>query len=182
MSHRVSASAFALGAAFAVASVLPAGAASDGTIGGTSSGSLLVSLTVPQLVRISSLDDIDLGTFSGAGDVTGRDDVCVWSTTRGYRVTASGSGTAGAFQLTGASPTDVIPYQVQWADAAGETSGAALSTGAALNAQSAATSSPTCGGGSALNASVIVVIAETDMTAATASAYSGTLSLLVEPQ
>ena len=133
----------------------PAVAATQGTIGSTSTGSLGLALTIPSLVRITQVDDIALGNWTGAGALQGADSLCVFSTTRRYRVTATGSGAGGAFELAGGAT--VLPYAVQWRDVAGATSGAAMTAGTALNGQASATNSTICGGGT--NATVIVIVA-----------------------
>ena len=58
--------------------------------------------------------------------------VCVWSNTatRGYNITASGSGAGNAFTLANAALT--IPYAVEWSDTSGAASGTALTSGTAL--------------------------------------------------
>jgi hypothetical protein len=145
----------------------------------TSTGSVDVSLEVPPLVRISDLEDIDLGTFGGTA-LAGSDDVCVWSTTRAYTITASGTGTG--FELTGAASGDTLAYAVEWADNAGETSGATMSSGTTLTGRTANATSPTCNGGNSPNATVIVEVSDTDLAAAPADTYTGTLTLVVAPE
>lgn len=155
-------------------------AAEQGQIAETiSTGSVDVSLEVPPLVRISDLEDIDLGTFAG-GALAGRDDVCVWSTTRAYTITASGTGVG--FELSGAASGDTLAYSVEWADNAGETSGATMSSGTALTGRTANATSPDCSAGSNPNATVIVEVGEADLAAAAADTYSGTLTLVVAPE
>ena len=170
-----------IAAAVGLALVAVAGAsfaASDGQLDGTSTGTVDIDLEIPELVQISNLDDIDLGAFDG-GAVSGTDDVCVWSTTRSYSLTATGGD--GGFVLTGAATATSLPYAVQWASAGGATSGATLTAGASLPGLDTSATSPTCQGGAALNASVIVSVSDGDMAAAVADTYTGTLTLLVEP-
>jgi len=174
----------ALGVALAIG-VATAGApalgASDGNLGASSLGELDVTLTIPQLVRISDLDDIDLGTFAGSG-LSGSDNVCVWSTTRAYAITASGDGTGGSFTLTGATSGSTLAYTLQWAESAGAGSGAAMTSGQAIGGRSTTATSPTCNGGTSLNATVLVAVSDTALGAAVADTYTGTVTLLVEPE
>jgi hypothetical protein len=172
-------------ASLALALTVPASplaviAAEQGQISATTStGRLDVSLEVPALVRISDLDDIALGAFDGTS-LAGTDSVCVWSTTRGYTITASGA--AAGFELTGAASGDTLAYSVQWADDAGENSGTAMTAGIALTGRAANAISPTCNGGNSLNATVIVEVSDTDLAAAPADTYAGTLTLVVAPE
>lgn len=152
-------------------------AATQGTLGSTSTGSLGITLTIPNLVQITGINDIALGTWSG-GAMSGSDNVCVFSTTRAYRITANGSGTAGAFTLVAGANT--IPYTVEWDDVSGATTGTALTSGTALTGQATAATSATCGGGT--NATVIVRVAEAALTAVPAGAYTGTLTLVITPE
>jgi len=166
----------------ALAGLAPAAMAADqGAIDATSEGSLEVTLELPELVRISDLDDIDLGTFAGAA-LDGTDDVCVWSTTRAYSITATGDGGGGSFTLTGNTSGDDLAYAVEWADNAGETSGTTLSSGTTLTGRTTNATSTDCNGGNDPNATVIVDVADTDLAAVTADSYSGTLTLLVAPE
>jgi len=166
--------------AFAV--LAPAAMAADqGAIDATSEGNLEVTLELPELVRISDLQDIDLGTFAGAA-LDGTDDVCVWSTTRAYSITATGDGGGGAFTLTGNTGGDFLAYTVEWAESAGQTSGTALTSGTSLDNRTTTATSTDCNGGNDNNATVIVAVAEDDLAAVTADSYSGTLTLLVAPE
>jgi hypothetical protein len=156
-------------------------AADQGAISDTASeGRLDVTLDLPALVRISALQDIDLGTFDGTA-LDGSDDVCVWSTTRAYSITATGDGGGGAFTLTGNTNGDVVAYAVEWADDAGQTSGTTLTSGNAVTGRTTNATTTDCNGGNDPNATVIVAVAEDDLAAVTADNYSGTLTLLVEP-
>ena len=108
-----------VGKALAVAAVATvaasnAFAASDGTLGATSQGSLNITVSINNLVQISHLNDIALGTYTGLGSMTGADDLCVYSNNGGYDITATGNGASGAFRLIGASAN--IPYTVEWAN------------------------------------------------------------------
>lgn len=134
----------------------------------TSSGNLLVSLSVPNIVRISNLNDILLGTYAGV-DMSGSDAVCVYRNITGnYRITADSTNGAGAYQLkNGAS---VIPYAVTW-------NGSAMTENTAMTGLTgASTTSTTCGGGT--NATVAVSVLATDIEAATVTGtHSDTLVL-----
>lgn len=152
-------------------------AATQGSLGATSTGSVVINATVPNLARISRLDDINLGTWSGA-DLNGSDQFCVFSSTRSYTITATSSnGTAALFRLKDGG-TNYIPYTVTWTDSAPTSLpllNAIASTPFATNA-----TSTNCGG--ADNTTVTVNVPSAAIGAAPAGAYSDTLTLLVTPQ
>ena len=156
-------------------------AASQGSVGATSTGSVDIDLTVPQLARISALNDIALGTWTGTGGLSGSDSLCVWTTTGAYNVTATGSGAGGAFTLDDGSG-GTLAYAVEWADTAAAGAGSAMTAGAALNGQNAAATSTTCNGGANLDATVLVDVIEADLAAASYGNYTGTLTLVVAPE
>lgn len=163
------------------AGVMAAGnlmAAADGAVGtavppaqASSTGSLVVSLNVPNIVRISNLNDIPLGTYAGV-TMTGSDAVCVYRNITGlYRITANSGNGAGAFELEdGAAVPSVIPYTVTWG-------GTAMAENTALTGQTgASTTSATCGGGT--NTTFAVSVLATDIEAATATGlHSDTVTL-----
>ena len=159
-----------------------ASAATQGSLGATSTGSIGISATVPGRVQISGLTDVAFGSVDPAAAAASAQDVCVWSNTsgKGYSVTASGNGTGNAFTLS--DGTNSLPYSVEWAGSSGQTSGTALSSGAALAGLSSTATNPTCSAGPAATASLIVKMTAANLQAAVASAYTGTLTLVVAPQ
>mgnify|MGYP003634057725 CR=1 FL=1 len=161
-------------------------AATDGTLGATSTGTLDISVDVEDLVRISGLSDILL-TFdaTGTGDVVGSSTACVYRNGAGtYSVNATGDGAASAFTIQNAAPTPtVIGYTVGWDDAVTGTAIAAVSSGTALTGQTGAnTVSDDCSAGGGANAFVEVTVPRTSLVAAPAGTYNGTLTLEVAPE
>ena len=79
----------------------PALAATQGSFGATSTGSLSIDASVPGRVRISGLSDVSFTNADPSVNATDAQDVCVWSntSTRAYNITATGSGAPGAFTL-----------------------------------------------------------------------------------
>lgn len=130
--------------------------------------------------RISGLSDIDfgqIGTFSA--DLTRSQTVCAYSSglLLQYHVTATGNGPG--FLLTG-STGGTLAYEVQWNQAANSTSGTSMTSGVALNGQTAALlSDSTCLLSS--SGSLIVILRSAALTAARAGNYSGTLTILLAP-
>ena len=160
----------------------PSLAATQGSTGATSTGTVSISATVPGRVRISGLSDIAFGTVDPAAAAARAEDVCVWSNTsgRGYTVTATGSGASNAFTLS--DGTGSLAYAVEWAGTSGQSAGTALVSGTALGGLSSTATNPTCSSGPAATASLIVKMTAADLQAAAASSYTGTLTLVVAPQ
>ena len=96
-----------------------AGAATQGTLGATSTGTAAVSLTIAQQYQISGLSDLAFGTYSGSGALTSNEDVCVYTndTTKNYHVLVTDS--AGSFEVVNGSNN--IPFTVAWNNAIGTT-------------------------------------------------------------
>lgn len=154
-------------------------AATQGTIGATSTGAVSISVVLGTLARITDLDDITFGTWSGTGDLSVADDVCVWVSGGGYAITAEGSGTGNAFELTNGSET--INYSVKWDDIAGSTTGTSMTSGSQLGSQTSAATTTDCSGGS-MTATVQVDIAEAELGAAGSGSYNGVLTLVIAPE
>lgn len=170
----------ALGAAI---SATPASAATQGTLGATSTGSVTITASVPSRARITGLADVSFVNQDPGSAATNAQDVCVWSNTatKAYTITATGSGTANAFTLSDGSNT--VPYSVEWASSIGQTTGTALSTGTASASLTSTATHQTCTSGPADSASLIVGISTANLgTMAAGSNYTGTLTLLVTPQ
>jgi hypothetical protein len=162
-------------------------AATQGTAGPTSTGSITINASIGSRVSITHLtdmtfDDTDLGpAIVSGGTASKNEDVCVWSNNsdKGYFVTATGSGTSGAFTIANAT-NPVIPYGVRWAASTGQTNGTVLTAGTKSAKFISTATVPDCGGGN--SASLIVRIQGTDASNMLASTvYTGTLTLLISP-
>jgi hypothetical protein len=156
--------------------------ATQGTLGATSTGDFTITVTIPERVQVSYLQDIDFGSYGGSGALTDNYDLCVYSNTGGYQITATGSGAANAFTITDGS--DTIAYTLSWNDTTTTTGNQSITTGTALTGQTTAAADATCSSGSSMSSNMYVNIAEAALLAATPSAtpYSGTVTLLVEPE
>ena len=172
-------------AAIAVLGTFSSGifAASDGDVGTTSTGTTDIQLVVPDLVRISSLSDIDLGTYSGMGTETGNTEACIFRNGAGtYSVTATTN--KGAFRISrgaGGTAAEDIDFDAYWNDVTGTTGRAALTYNTALTTQSGTnTASITCGGGT--NANFSVEIAAADMQTKNPATYSATVTIVIAPE
>jgi hypothetical protein len=163
-------------------------AATQGTLGTTSTGSANISITKSVQAQISDISDMTLANWSiGQGAVTLSSNICIYSSTGNYKITATGNGASNAFTI--ASGSNTIPYSVTWnAGGAGNLANTGTSLTAGVQSASLANAtitSATCNGGGSTNdtARVVVGVASTDMTAAASSntPYTGTLTMLVTP-
>src|SRR5690606_17204771 len=95
-----------------IQSPTPSFAATDGTVGINSEGSTDLNLSIPNLVKITGIADLNFGLYSPPGDAEVDDDVCVYTNapSGNYQVTAHGNGTDDAFTIS--NGTHVIAYSV----------------------------------------------------------------------
>lgn len=156
-------------------------AASQGILDSTSTGNVDVQLVIPDLVRISELADIDLGTYDGTtdGNLIGNTPACIFRNGAGnYSVTATVDGKA-SFILTSAG-ADTIAFAAYWNDELGNVDEAALTHGDALAAQSGTNTTATdCGGTN--NANFKVQIAESAIEVKPKGTYEATVVLVITP-
>ena len=160
-----------------------ASASTQGSLGATSTGSVSISASVPSRVRISGLSDVAFSNVDPSVAAANAQNVCVWSntSTKGYQLTATGSGASNAFTLANASLT--VPYTVEWSGSSGQSSGTALTSGSALTGLTSAATNANCASGPASSASLIVRIGAASLQSMDAStSYTGTLTLLVAPE
>ncbi len=158
-------------------------AATQGTLGATSTGSITITASVPNRARITGLTDVAFTNQDPSTTASSAQNACVWSNTatKGYTVTATGSGTASAFTLANGALT--VPYSVQWNALTGQTSGTALTTGTASAGLVSTATQQICSSGPATTSSLIVGISTTDLGGMqAATTYTGTLTLVVTPQ
>ena len=144
-------------------------ALTQGTTGASSEGSLSVQLSIPRLVRIQGLQDIDLGTYTGAGDLQGASNACVKRNGAGsYSVTAT---SINAFALMDSAS---VPYGVTWG-------GQPLDHGVVLAGQTpeAVALKGVCGA-TAMN-KIGVRVQAVHLQIAPPGVYTDVLTLLVQP-
>ena len=154
-------------------------AATDGTLGTTSTFSYNVTITIPERVRISGLQDAAFGAF-GSSDTRINDDVCIYSNTSGgnYDVTATGSGAGNAFTI--ASGPNTVPYRLFWNDVTGTVGQTELSAGTTLVGQTGADRTDTsCSGGN--NANIDILIERASVEGNPNGTYTGVITLVIEP-
>lgn len=141
-------------------------------------GAAALLQTAQATIVVNQLDDMPMGTWSGAGDMVRTMNHCVGTSPIGlYRVTATGSGAGGAFTLSNGSST--LAYQVEFA---GRTGGFfALAAGVARSGFNGNTQAQ-CTGLTRQNERVRITIRAADLAAAPAGTYAGTLTLTVAPE
>ena len=158
-------------------------AATQGTLGATSTGTVTITASVPNRARITGLSDVAFTSQDPNTTASNAQNACVWSNTatKGYTVTATGSGATNAFTLANGSLT--VPYSVQWSATSGQTSGTALATGTASAGLVSTATQQTCASGPTTTSSLVVGISTTDLgTMQATTTYTGTLTLVVTPQ
>ncbi len=159
-------------------------AATQGSLGATSTGTVTINASVPSRVQITGLSNVTLNNSDPSLLASNAQNVCVWSntSTKGYNITASGSGTANAFTIASAA-LPVVPYSVEWSGSSGAVSGTGLSVATALTGLTSTATKATCTSGPATTSSLIVKIAAVDLQSMVASAaYTGILTLVVAPE
>ncbi len=98
-------------------------AATQGTRGPTSTSTVGIVVVNNDLAWIKGLNDIALGTWSGTGDMSGNDDICVATNFtffqfNNYRIRASGNGdTSDPSAFTLSNGVQDIYYRVFFTDA-----------------------------------------------------------------
>ena len=98
--HLVASIRFPMVVAMIILVTTGANAATQGSLGATSTGSANISITKSVQAQISDISDMTLANWSvGDGDVTLYSNVCVYSSTGSYKVTATGSGLVNAFTI-----------------------------------------------------------------------------------
>ncbi len=143
----------------------------------TDTTTFTIRIDVPDLVRISNLNDISLGFYPGSGEMVGSDALCVYRNdpAGAYTVEASGQGAGNAFVV--AQNGTELPFAVDFSDGNGWR--ALTAGGAPLAAGNASSQALDCGG--VLNAAVRVRIAEAELATAEPGSYAGRLTITVAP-
>ena len=134
--------------------------------------------------RITDLADVAFGTISATTDQSRSENICAYSSTgffggADYSVRATGSGSGGAFTL--ASGSARLPYEVQWADSPNQTSGVSLSAGSLKSGFGNSAFLQNCTFQAQGTASLTIIIRGTQLAAATAGNYTGTLQITIVP-
>jgi hypothetical protein len=161
-------------------------AATQGTPGPTSTGTVTINASITPEVNITNLNDFtftatELRTALNTGaDGTQFDGVCVWSNNpdRSYFITATGNGASNAFRLSDGIRT--LAYTVQWADNTAGVNMTTLTSGVKSSAFSSPAGTPDCGGSPRSSLRITIANAAIASMEATTT-YTGVLTLLVSP-
>lgn len=168
------------GSAAVALAATPAFAATDGTLGSTSTGTLNVTATVPEPqnptgARISGLQDFTFGDYTGSRMQLVKD-LCVYHSSTTARLTVSQVGRPASTPLALVGPSNqTIPIALQFYAV---TSGVELRTSGETYERQWNIDSQTCStGGVALITAVLLEGARP-----AAGAYSGQFQLVIAPQ
>ena len=134
-----------------------------------------VTITKPDTVQITDVNDLVLGSFSSLDtSLSVSDDVCVYSSSGAYGLVVT--STNGAFELKDGGTTTVMPYSIDWLVASAIT----VSYGVALVGIAGNASSVSCDG--TPNASSEATVTAADFNAADPGGYSDTVTFLIQPE
>jgi hypothetical protein len=152
--------------------------------GATSTGTVDVSVIVPDVVWIQNLDPVALGYTAGS-NATANESFCVTSSTSAYQITFTSLNTAnGNTDITASGPSGSVLYNVLFDDDADASAGGStVTTGTAITGNVSGYSAvpPSCASGD--NASFFVTFLESgNLDSALAGTYTDELTLLVEPE
>ena len=143
-----------------------------------------VSITIPDIVSITELDDIAFGIWDGLGDEQGTDNLCVWVNNSGliYQVTVT-SSTLG-YTLDNAGTGTTIDFAVAWSNLANQTVGTNIPYNTKTQFALSAATTPTCGGAGNTNSTIMIDITEAELLAQETSAnpYQAVLTVTIEVQ
>lgn len=174
--------------AFSLLTISSLQAASQGSAGATSSGTVEIGIAVNRSIIIQGLRDFNFGLWrNGDGTLIDNDNVCVAKTsnfgTYGIRAAGDGDGfDPAAFTLS--NGFDQINYNVYWNDQTGTAGTQQLTPGLIEHGQVETAFHVIIAaifGICANNANVQIEIPDTELSSAVGGAYSGTLTLLVIP-
>lgn len=181
---RHSLSKLAKGAVFGsmVAAASMAAHAADGTLGATSNVDMNVQVTIPSLIKIHSVSNVDLGTYSVGTAPSATSNFCVWGNVNTYTMTITSANPSGTSEPQMTDGSEFVPYDVYFDDNGAATAASdAVTSGSVL---APATPYATTGGtitGNCANASVFISVPEANLQAVSAGAYNDTMTLLVAP-
>lgn len=163
-------------------------AASQGSFGTNSSGTVEIGIAVNRAIIILGLRDFNFGLWrAGDGTLQDNDDLCVAKTsnfgTYGIRAAGNGNGLdPAAFTLS--NGIDQINYNVYWNDETGTAGNQQLTPGLIQHGQVETNFHVIIAaffGACALNANIEIEIPDTELSSSVGGTYSGTLTLLVIP-
>ncbi len=159
-------------------------AATQGTLGTTSTGTVNISITIPSLVQICGLNDITLGTTS-TFPATGATTAAIYSNTASpagsYLVTASSANASGTtFQV--ANGSHVIAYSAFWGNTSATSPSIALQSGVQTVRQTGGSNSNSFSCSTSANANFNISFTAAQVQGAPPSlTYTDTVTILINP-
>jgi hypothetical protein len=151
-------------------------AASNGSLGSTSSGETVVSVSVPDLVQVTVEGDIGLTHVVGSNS-TGSAGLCVYRNgTSSVDLTLTSSNPDGLDGFRMISGSNYLPYAIALS---GDDTVSSFTSGVAARLSGANTTSSSCS--SSFGHNMDVTVQSSDLDAAPAGSYSDTVTILVEP-
>jgi spore coat protein U-like protein len=160
------------------------GAPVVGTLPDTT-GSLNLELVVADIVHISGLDSIDLGTYPGDGQPMSNagspEAFCVFRNGDGdYELTfESTNATVGGVHQMSNGAGGLIPYSVDFTDTAGTVTDLLSSSSPVTRSGGAVAATPDCDANTTNNASIVVSVDAVDLGAADPGTYADTITITV---
>ena len=151
--------------------------AGDGTMGSTSTGQSDVTLEIVDQVKITGLDNIELGSFDGVNDLNGRTAFCVYRNGgKDYTMTISVESKS-TLEVASSTTGETIRFTAKVDNDNDASNGTAIEYGTRT----------TYSGSSAFdcnntdNASLAVNFAAADLSTAGADDYTATVVILMQP-
>jgi hypothetical protein len=163
-----------------------AGAATNGSVGPTSTGSVDLTILVPDLVLVSNLDDITF-QHDRVNGASATETFCVWGSPGvKYDLTVSSLSPTGTSTFVASSGTEFIDYTVEFADNVTMVDPELVVESGVMDAEDDlgytpdTSALPNCGAGD--NAAIRISTANTGIgNPPSAGIYEDTLTLVVSP-
>ncbi|KEI72027.1 hypothetical protein [Endozoicomonas elysicola] len=177
---------------YSMLSLAATGAANDGTLGTTSTGTIPVTLNMPAVIKISELKEVtfDYSSVNDTGNLTNTQNFCVYTNSAEGSYTLTINGTAGGksatFQLSpsggGEAGGKTVEYDVFFASELIPASGTLpqVTPGTPISATGANTQTLDCG--ATMVTTLKVEIPEGNLAAVESGTYTDTLTLTVAPR
>jgi hypothetical protein len=160
----------------------PAQAARQGSLGGTSSGTISISVSVPPQARVSGVRDMEFADVESEVLQTRSRDICMSSNSlaRSFTVAAIGSGSGGSLELSNGSNT--LAYSVRWSSPENLDPGSGSAMDSPARSIDASPSPLGCRSGMGLARLTVALNGPRPRPAETRAPYTGTLTLLLSPE
>lgn len=158
-------------------------AASQGRLGEVSIGDIDIDLVLEDRVNITNLNSIDLGLWSGQGDLNIYDDVCIYSSTGKYQITIYNNYASNQdFSLKNQDNDYKIPIKIGWSDKAYTNNGYTMAKHniSIKNQKNADREYFDCNGDN--NARLIYFIPEKRIADAPGGDYKSSFSIMIAPE